>query len=175
MIAVVDAGREANRENPAFEERAGVAAGIEELALRPIVIAIERQVEETAVDLCEETVGAGAEGAWPDHVDLVRTGGPARRLVRRSRGAVGADHVDVDLGDDPVERYRRVGDEMPRAPEAALFPAVPDEEDRAFRPRAGGERLRNRQRAGAAGRVVVGRVVDVVTVHRPRADRAVEV
>ena len=58
MIAVVDAGREANRQNAALEERAGVGARIEELALRPIVIAIERQVQVLAVDAVEQRVGA---------------------------------------------------------------------------------------------------------------------
>ena len=51
VIAVVDAGGEPDGQDAAFEERPGIGARVEELALRTIVRAIEAELQVAGVDL----------------------------------------------------------------------------------------------------------------------------
>ena len=54
--------------------------------------------------------------------------------VRRNGGIRPADHLELEVGDNRVERHRRMLEKVAGAIAAGLFAAEPGEEDRPFRP-----------------------------------------
>ena len=171
VIAVVDAGREPDRQHAALEIRAGIGARVEELALGRVVLAVQRQLQVVRVHPLEQGIDAIAEDARADQEHFVRSGHAVLAGARPSPGARLAPIMSMlIMRDDLRERHRRRRHELPRAPQALLFAAVPDEDDRPLRPRRH-HLLRDGDVGRAAGGVVVRGVVDAVAVHRRACPR----
>ena len=118
VVAVVDAGGEADRQDAAFEKRPGVGARIEELALRAIVLAVEAQLQVARVDALEQRIDARAQHARADQEHLVRAG-HARGVRVGEPGARLAPIMSMLIvRDDLLERHRRGARSgaCPRAP-----------------------------------------------------------
>src|ERR1035438_6018216 len=96
------------------------------------------------------------------HQEVVRGGVHGIRVL----GA--ADHVHVQIGDHLAEVDGRELSEVLGAPQTSLFAAIPQEKDGSLGANAfGGSRgvgMGHTQQAGGTGSVVVGAVVDSVTV-----------
>ena len=78
------------------------------------------------------------------------------RLVRT------ANHLELEIRDHVLQRHRRPFDEVARAVAARLLAAEPGEDHGALRPLPLGQRFRQLEHSGAAGRVIVGAVEDRV-------------
>ena len=122
-------GREEDDRNALRRVAVVIASVVELFGIARIVdLVVERQrLRQRCVGRAADVVQLGADAIGADQVHRVRL---ARLVV-----AVPADHVDVQLRDDRVERHRRVVGEVPRAVQPALLAGVPDEQQRPLRPR----------------------------------------
>ena len=129
VVVGVQAGREED-DRDAFRGVAVVIAPVVDLFQigRIVELVAERQrLRQLAVGGAIQVVQLRADPIGPHQIDRVRL---ARLVV-----AVAADHVDVQLRDDPLHRDRRVVREVARAEQAVLFADVPDEQQRSLRTR----------------------------------------
>src|SRR5205814_7814648 len=95
-----------------------------------------------------------ADPVCADRVDRIRF----RFLIV----AIAPDHVDVELRDDVIERYRRVIRIISGTVEAVLLARMPNEDLRALLFRAAREGTRKSDQRGGSGTIVVGAVVDSI-------------
>ena len=129
--------------------------------VRIVVVIVERHLQIAVVDALAQLRERTAHHLRADHVDLVR---PRQQLVLRIvviGGTAAADHVDVELSDDAIERHGGMLRVVGRAPQAVLLAGVPDEQQRSLRTRLQARRgFRHRQQRGRAGAVVIRAVVN---------------
>ena len=133
-----------------------IAPVIQLLGIGRIVhLVVERErLRQAAVGRAADLVQLAADPIGADQVHGIRL---AAIVV-----AIAADHVDIELGHDRVDRDRRVVGEVPRSVQARFLAGVPHEDQRSLRRRSfakcpGEGHQRHRARA-----VVVGAVPDVI-------------
>ncbi len=134
-----------------------IAPEVELLEIGRVVhLVVERQrLRKRLVRLPADLVQFAADAIGADEVHRV---GLARLVV-----AVPPDHVDVQLGHDPLERHRRVIGEVPRTQQTALFAGVPDEQQRPLRAADPSARSsRDRHQRHRPRTIIVGAVPDTI-------------
>src|SRR6185437_6566929 len=87
--------------------------------------------------------------------------------VRRHSGIGPADHLELEIGEEMVERDGRMRGEIAGAESAILLAAEKGDVHRPFGLRAEREHARHFEHGGAAGGVVIGAVEDVIAVVGP--------
>src|SRR5262245_44842313 len=157
---VVIVGMKSRREEDNGNALGGIAvmiAAVVDLLKIGRIVNFEIELErlgQAVVGLIRDVVQLGADAVGADQVDVVRFFG----LVV----AIAPDHIHIEVGDDLINRRRRVIGVKARPPQPALFAREPEEHQRALRLRPRSEGLRDAQQSCRSRPVVVGAVPDSV-------------